>query len=113
MPRCWSSAPRKKLPPPVTTAIWTPALETAAISRAMACATSGSTPTLPPPKTAPESFSRTRLYDVTRDPFVRRCLSRSLSRPYSSAADLETRETGQRHTGLVEHRLDRLLVLGD
>ena len=27
MPRCWSSAPRKKLPPPMTTAIWTPAAD--------------------------------------------------------------------------------------
>src|SRR6478609_11715263 len=64
MPRCWSSAPRKKLPPPVTTAIWTPASATAAISWATFCTTSGSTPTLPPPNTSPDSLSRTRLYPV-------------------------------------------------
>ena len=27
MPRFWSSAPRKKLPPPTTTATWTPAAD--------------------------------------------------------------------------------------
>ena len=65
MPRCCSSAPRKKLPPPVTTAICTPASTTLAISRAIFCTTSGSTPTLPPPKTSPESLSSTRSYPVT------------------------------------------------
>src|SRR4029453_3831232 len=62
MPRCCSSAPRKKLPPPTTTATWTCIWFTMAICLASPATTSGSTPTLPPPKTSPESFSITRLY---------------------------------------------------
>ena len=65
MPRCWSSAPRKKFPPPVTTATWVPVRATSAISWAIRCTTSGSMPTLPPPKTSPDSLSSTRLYPVT------------------------------------------------
>src|SRR6478672_5752469 len=68
MPCCWSSAPRKKLPPPVTIATCTPERCTVAISWAMPRTTSGSTPTLPPPKTSPDSFSRTRSYPVIRFP---------------------------------------------
>src|SRR3954468_19109597 len=60
MPRFCSSAPRKKLPPPTTTATCTPVRTTVAIWRARPCTTSGSRPTAPPPKTSPESFSTTR-----------------------------------------------------
>src|SRR3954447_24296509 len=60
MPRFCNSAPRKKLPPPTTTAICTPRRVAVAICRAMPCTTSGSTPTAPPPNTSPESFSTTR-----------------------------------------------------
>src|SRR4051794_12265000 len=65
MPRCRSSEPRKKLPPPMTTAIWAPASDTAAISPAIRDTTSGSTPSLPPPNSSPDSFSRTRWWAVT------------------------------------------------
>src|ERR1700754_5138525 len=60
MPRFWSSAPRKKLPPPTTTATWTPRRTTDAIWRATAWTTSGSTPTMPPPNTSPDSLRTTR-----------------------------------------------------
>src|SRR5699024_6478084 len=60
MPRWESSAPRKKLPPPTTTAHSTPWETPSAISPAMRETTSGSTPTAPPPKASPESFRRTR-----------------------------------------------------
>src|SRR3954452_6600004 len=61
MPRSCSSAPRKKLPPPMTTAICAPDLTTAAIWRATVSTTSGSTPTAPPPNISPPSLSSTRL----------------------------------------------------
>src|SRR3954452_17211187 len=64
MPLCWSSAPRKKLPPPTTTATWVPDLATCAICVASPCTTTGSTPTLPPPNTSPESLSITRAYGL-------------------------------------------------
>src|ERR1700712_1316015 len=60
MPRFCSSAPRKKLPPPTTTATWMPRRMTVAIWRASDCTTSGSTPTAPPPNTSPESLRTTR-----------------------------------------------------
>src|SRR3954468_5341559 len=60
MPRCDSSAPRKKLPPPTTTATSTPDRTAAAISPAMRCTTSGASPTDPPPKVSPDSLSSTR-----------------------------------------------------
>src|ERR671912_652431 len=60
MPRFCNSAPRKKLPPPTTTATCTPVRTTEAIWRATACTMSGSTPTSPPPKTSPDSLSTTR-----------------------------------------------------
>src|ERR1043165_6651002 len=54
MPRSCSSAPREKLPPPMTTAICAPDLTTAAICRATVSTTSGSTPTAPPPNISPQ-----------------------------------------------------------
>src|SRR5262245_25018703 len=60
MPCRCSSAPRKKLPPPMTAATCMPLHTTAAIWRAIDWTTSGSTPTAPPPKTSPDSFSTTR-----------------------------------------------------
>src|SRR5262245_53649854 len=62
MPRCCSWAPRKKLPPPMTTATCTPLRTTAAICRATWCTTSGSRPTWPPPNISPPSLSSTREY---------------------------------------------------
>src|SRR5262249_51736709 len=59
------SAPRKKLPPPTTMHTPTPSRTTSAISVAMRWTTSGSTPTLPPPNTSPESLISTRWYAVT------------------------------------------------
>src|SRR6478735_12338296 len=67
MPCCASSAPRKKLPPPMTTATWTPERATSATCRATSATTSGSTPRLPPPKTSPESLRTTRLYGRRSD----------------------------------------------
>src|SRR5947208_13461074 len=64
MPRWLSSAPRKKLPPPTTMATCVPPATTSAISSARACATSGSTPILPPPNTSPDSLSSTRRYQL-------------------------------------------------
>src|SRR3981189_3139948 len=60
MPRSCSSAPRKKLPPPTTTATCKPRRTTVAICRARPCTTSGSTPILPPPKASPDNLSTTR-----------------------------------------------------
>src|SRR5918993_2934054 len=60
MPFCCSSLPRKKFPPPTTTATWIPSRTPTAICRAIARTTSGSTPTRPPPKTSPESLRSTR-----------------------------------------------------
>src|ERR1700688_4132799 len=62
MPRCCSCAPRKKLPPPITTATWTPLRTTSAIWRATRWTTSGSRPTCPPPNISPPSLSNTRPY---------------------------------------------------
>src|SRR5947209_13644389 len=62
MPRCCSCAPRKKLPPPITTATCTPSRTTSAIWRATRATTSGSNPTWPPPNISPPSLSSTREY---------------------------------------------------
>src|SRR5579875_2398478 len=62
MPRCCSWAPRKKLPPPMTTATCTPWRTTSAIWRATCATTSGSRPTCPPPNISPPSLSSTREY---------------------------------------------------
>src|SRR4051812_26361754 len=59
MPEADSSAPRKKLPPPTTIATST-CPTVAAICLAIPRTVSGSTPSLPPPKTSPDSLSRTR-----------------------------------------------------
>src|SRR3954462_12184481 len=60
MPAWLSSAPRKKLPPPMTTATCAPLATTSASCSAMPRTMSASTPTLPPPKVSPESLSSTR-----------------------------------------------------
>src|SRR5262245_7368142 len=60
MPCSLSCAPRKKLPPPTTTATCTPSRTTVAIWRAIARTTTMSTPIAPPPKTSPDSLSTTR-----------------------------------------------------
>src|SRR5664279_592570 len=70
MPRCCSSTPRKKLPPPTTIATWTPLCTTSAICAAIEPTTSGSTPSRPPPKASPDSLSRTLLYAIRPTPRV-------------------------------------------
>src|SRR5664280_379347 len=70
MPRCCSSTPRKKLPPPTTIATWTPLCTTSAICAAIEPTTSGSTPSWPPPKASPDSLSRTLLYAIRPTPRV-------------------------------------------
>src|SRR5438093_383442 len=111
------SSPRKKLPPPTTTATWVPPAATSALCRASECTTSGSTPTWPPPNTSPDSFSSTRWYQigsrpcdggatscsVTAAPLV---VERGTRNPSSSAlADLEMSELRDGHAGLVEDLL--------
>src|SRR4051794_16877285 len=64
MPAWLSSAPRKKLPPPMTTATCVPLATTSASCSAIPRTTSASTPTLPPPKVSPESLRRTRWYPL-------------------------------------------------
>ncbi len=73
MPCCCSSAPRKKLPPPTTTATSLPSWTAWAICRATPRTTSGARPTLPPPKTSPDSFSSTRRYERLSAPSVVTC----------------------------------------
>src|SRR3954454_16045876 len=102
MPRSDSSWPRKKLPPPMTTATWTPDLTTSAICRATSWTTSGSTPTCPPPNISPPSFSRTRFQFVGAG-----------SIGAVLPADREADELVQGDPGLVKNRLDRLLVVTD
>src|ERR1700754_5038929 len=127
MTRWESSAPRKKLPPPMTMDICTPPRTTSAIWRATACTTSGSTPTSPPPNISPPSLSSTLRKPCPR-PFSRFSMPSSLacdcappsticeggapprfSSLRSGLADLEAGEPGDRHAGRVEHRFDRLL----
>src|SRR4051795_2793738 len=125
MPRWLSSAPRKKFPPPVTIATWVPPATTSAISTASECATSGSTPIRPPPKTSPDSFSRTRRYQppdpapdddggaaslsVIGSPSV---VEQWSVKPYLlRGADLEVDEAGHGHAGGVQHLLHALLLL--
>src|ERR1700742_2041522 len=98
MPRSESSWPRKKLPPPITTATWTPVLTTSAICRATDWTTSGSTPTCPPPNISPPNLSRTRFQFVGAG-----------SIGGVLPTHRETRELGQRYAGLIKHRLHRLL----
>src|SRR3954452_3679195 len=82
------------LPPPTTMPTCTPLRTTSAICRAMLATVTGSMPSFSPPaKASPDSFSRTRFQVI------------------GSGADLEAGETLQRHTGLVEHRLHRFLVV--
>src|ERR687886_765918 len=128
MPAWDSSAPRKKLPPPTTTATCVPPWTTSASWVAMLCTMSESTPTLPPPKASPDSFSRTRLYPAPSagwnavgadmgavgpgaagpdgDNGVRVC-------GWLRLADLEAGEPLHGQAGLVDDLLDRALGLGD
>src|SRR4051794_17869490 len=64
MPAWLSSAPRKKLPPPMTTATCVPLATASANCSAIPRTMSASTPTLPPPKVSPESLSSTRWYPL-------------------------------------------------
>src|SRR6476659_6802724 len=133
MPRCESSAPRKKLPPPTTIATWTPVRTTSAICRAMVATTSGSTPSLPPPNTSPDSLRTTRRYGCPSswtpeaatspvsalDPCTITASSsldvwtspRQSASPGSAAADLEPGEALHGHAGRVQDGLDVLLAV--
>src|SRR5215470_1754233 len=97
MPRCCNSSPRKKLPPPMTTATCTPECTTSAICLATVCTTSGSTPTPPPPNISPPSLSSTRWYLAGRGPRLR-------STALSETAGSETAEsaTAESDTALSE-----------
>src|SRR5215213_6311292 len=105
MPRWCSSAPRKKSPPPMTTAICAPVATTSAICRATASTTTGSTPTAPPPNISPPSLSNTRR-KPGREP------SRMAS-TRSGLADLEAGEILDRQPGCVHQGLDGLLRVLD
>src|SRR4029450_6885452 len=105
MPRCCSSAPRKKLPPPMTTAICAPVATTSAICRPTVSTTVGSTPTPPPPNISPPSLSSTR-----RKPGR---VSSRVASTRSGLADLEPGEVLDRQPGLGEQGLDRLLRVLD
>src|SRR6478609_3574571 len=119
MPRCWSSAPRKKLPPPSTIASWVPVFTTSATWLAIAWTTSGSTPTRPPPNTSPDSLSSTRWNgeagtSVSMSMWLGLLSARSRwssvrSRRWSVGAHLEARELPDGDAGVVEHGLYRLL----
>src|SRR5690349_11803109 len=122
MPRWLSSAPRKKLPPPTTMATWVPEATTSATCRAMDWTTSGSTPTLPPPKTSPESLSSTRRYEsgderaASPSSVIWRLLSSfvSLNPSWfgpSALAHLEVSELRDRDARGDQHVLHRLLLL--
>src|SRR4029079_5458800 len=108
MPRCCSSAPRKKLPPPMTTAICAPVATTSAICRATVSTTVGSTPTPPPPTIAPASLSRTG-----RKPGRELSVPIRVASTRSGLADLEACEVRHRQPGLVEQGLDGLLRVLD
>lgn len=61
-------APRRMLPPPLTTATWTPSARAAATSSASAPTPSGSTGRVPPRENAsPETLSRMRRKRVGPD----------------------------------------------
>src|SRR6185312_9370136 len=67
--RAAAATPRKKLPPPTTRPICTPALATWATSSASACIRPASRPKEPSPAiTSPLSFSRMRWYRGMRSP---------------------------------------------
>src|ERR1700755_317510 len=115
MPRCWSSEPRKKLPPPITTATCAPSLTTSASCRATASTTVGSTPTAPPPNISPPSLSSTRRKPgrgwsgSILESLIVYLGWPSLDRARSGLTDLEPGELGDGHAGRVEQRLDGLL----
>src|SRR5947209_3486425 len=123
MPPWLSSAPRKKLPPPMTTAIWVPSATTSAIWRARERTTLGSTPMPPPPNTSPDSLSSTRRngrgatsVSLIGGPSPRtRAVGRRPNVPNlaGGSADLEVGELRNGDAGGVEHLLDRLLGLLD
>src|SRR5688500_20190343 len=79
-----------------------------AICLASPATTSGSTPTLPPPKTSPESFNITRLYG----PFTRGVLS-ALWELLLRAGRLEACESQAVAGCLVKLRAERHLGIGD
>src|SRR6478672_9867643 len=107
MPRCCSSAPRKKLPPPITRAICAPVATTSAICRATASTTSGSTPTAPPPNISPPSLSSTRPNPGRPPGSILRSVIRS------GLADLEAGEILDRDACCVQQCLHGLLRLLD
>src|SRR6185312_7765931 len=107
MPRSCSSAPRKKLPPPMTTAICAPVLTTAAICLATVSTTSGSTPTPPPPNISPPSLSSTRLYPERAPGSILRSVIPS------GLADLEAGEVLHGDARGVQQGLHGLLGLLD
>src|SRR3954463_15225248 len=109
MPRCCSSEPRKKLPPPITTATWAPSFTTSAIWRAPASTTVGSTPTAPPPNISPPSLSSTRRKPGRgpSGPILTSSMGAS-ARP-AALAHLEPGELLDRDAGVVQQRLDGLL----
>src|ERR1044071_1019567 len=108
MPPCCSSVPRKKLPPPITTATWVPVATTSAICRATARTTTGSTPTAPPPNISPPSLSTARRKSAGAATVPAASIPAS-SITWSGLADLEPRELPDRDTGLVQQRLHGLL----
>src|SRR5512144_2379026 len=130
MPRSDSAAPRNMLPPPTTTASWTPAQTTSAIASAMCATTRASMPSDSLPANAsPETVSRTRRQrggngtgeaghrassvTVAASPFVEFPVCQS------GLADLVAREPTnldlltQRRAGLVEEPANGLLGVLD
>src|SRR3990170_4996130 len=107
MPRCCSSEPRKKLPPPITTATCAPVATTSAIWRATVSTTPGSTPTPPPPNISPPSLSSTRRYPGPEpsEPIRGVVIASPCPSAGSGLADLEAGELADCDTCLVEQRL--------
>ena len=118
MPRSDSSAPRKKLPPPTTTATWVPSRTTSAICRAIELDDDRIDADLPAaehlagqlehaPAGRPAAAGMLVSHRRSLSLGVRSDLDRArsaLDGRRSGRADLEVREPGDRHTGLVEHR---------
>src|ERR1700742_3277733 len=107
MPRWLSSALRKKLPPPMTTATCVPPRTTSAIWLDTVCTTSGSTPTAPPPNISPPSLSSTRRNPGRPPGSILRSVIRS------GLADLEAGELLDRDARGVQQCLHGLLRLLD
>src|SRR3954470_7479074 len=113
MPRCCSSEPRKKLPPPITTATCAPSLTTSAIWRATASTTVGSTPTAPPPNISPPSLSSTRRKPGREPSGPILTSSMASSAGPSGLAHLEPGELLDGDAGVVQQGLDGLLGVLD